>query len=96
MKPNWLIIILIVIIVGITVGTIVFVNISSDKEYNATLPSNAVQFSMPNMPYKFEYTNDYTVDSSGLTVYSFYTENINGHYKYIKQTSHSTEYTLYK
>ncbi len=63
--------------------------------YDATLPSDTVQFTTSNIPYRITYTNDYTIENGILIVRSYYTENAFGHYRYIQDAIASPEYTIY-
>jgi hypothetical protein len=86
--------------VAIILGVVVSVQVAihqSEVGYNLALPSNAIQFTTPNDPYKFTYTNDYIINLNNgtITINSFYSQNLNnGKYKLFKETITSTDYTL--
>jgi hypothetical protein len=89
---------IVLIIIGIALFTTGFIHGSItllNKEYNAQLPNDTIQFTTPNSPYSVTFTNDYEIVNGSLIVHSYYTRNLFGKYRYINDELGSSEYTIY-
>jgi hypothetical protein len=90
--------IFILLFVTVIIATSIAVTLGihdANKGYDAVLPDDAVRVIMPNIPYKYAYTNDYDITSGILIVHSYYTENIYGHYKLVIGDIASPEYSIF-